>query len=106
MEVSLFMLMFVFAVVTFWMSTRIHDVDVSNTYQFMYTFLSMVAWVGVIYNSFNIEYVYVTDTIAIKSYVDYTYIGISLAFLIVTLLNIIILGIYGSWNMLFKQYNR
>jgi hypothetical protein len=102
MEINLYILLFIFGIVIFWISTRQNEKDITNTYQFQATFLSLIVWAAMIYSSFNIEYVYVTGTVYKASYIDYTYMGVSLCFFILTLLNMIILGIYGSWNMLYK----
>jgi len=100
MESNLFILLFIFGVVIYWISTRQSDIDITNTYQFQATFLSLIIWSALVYSSFNIEYVYELSKL---SYVDHAYIGISLCFLILSFLNLIILGFYGSWNMLYKN---
>ncbi len=103
MELTLYILLFIFSFVIFWLSTRQSDMDLSNTYQVQYTFLSLITWSATALSSFNIEYIYLTDTIYKKSYIEYAFVGISLSFIVMTMLNVIVIGIYGSWNMLFKM---
>lgn len=104
MEIHLFLALFAFGVLLFYLSTRISDFDLSNVYQTELTFMSMIVWVALAYSSFNIEILYTDGTnLFTSTRVDNAYIGLSWAFLILSLLNIIILSVYGSWNMLFKM---
>jgi len=104
MEQTLFLVLFTLGFIVFYLSTRINDVDISNTYQVQLTFLSLIVWTAVLYSSFNIE-IY-NETFAVKQIVDYGYIGISLAMFIISLLNMLVLGLVGSWNMIFRTSNQ
>lgn len=101
MEYHLYALLFVTGLIVYYLSTRIETYDLSKTYQVELTFLSLVMWAGLIYGSFNIEY-FSADTTTTKSVLDYAYVGISLAFFFLSLLNVIVLMFYGSYEMIFK----
>lgn len=103
MEYHLFLALVVIGFVVFYLSTRPHSVDISNTYQVQLSFIGLLVWVAVIYGSFNIEYIlYNGAGISKTSIIDYAYIGLSLAMAIFSLLNIIILFSVGSFNRFFK----
>jgi hypothetical protein len=103
MELHLFLTVFIFGIAVYYLSTRQNSTDPTNTFQFQLTFLSLVTWAAMVYNSFNIQ-IYSTDsTLAMISFIDYTLVGLSLGFLILSLLNLIILGFVGSWTALFNR---
>lgn len=96
MQLILYLLLFVLGIIFFILSTDQSDLDVSNTYQVQYSFLSMIIWVANVFNSFNVVMPSTSQTY------DYTFIAISLAMFVLSLLNTIILMFYGTYNMLFK----
>jgi len=98
---NLFILLFIFGVTLYYLSTRQSDIDISNTYQVQITFISLATWVIIAYSSFNIQ-IYSSDLSTSIQIIDYGYVGLSIGFFFLSFLNLIILGIYGSWNMLFK----
>lgn len=101
MEITLFILLFVTGVVVFFSGTRYNQFDISNTYQVILSFLSVVIWIGLAWSSWNIE-IYSADTATVNSHADYAYFGISLVFFILSVMNTLVLFFYGSFNALFK----
>lgn len=103
MELHLFLTIFLLGIAAFYLSTRQNEKDLSNAFQMQMVFLSFITWAAMAFNSFNIQ-IYSTDsTLSMKSFVDYTFIGLSLAFFILSLLNLIIMGFYGSYTALFNR---
>ena len=100
MEITLYLFLFVVGFILFLISTVNDEYDISNTYQVQLTFLSMIVWVAVLYSSFNIQIF--NGSFAIHQIVDYGYIGIAFAMFIISFLNMIVLGLVGSWNALFN----
>lgn len=100
MHLYLYIFLLVLGVLFFYLSSRISEVDISNTYQVMFSLLSLIIWVGLLINSFNIELY--SDTLTSKSTYDYTFIAISIAFSFLSFLNTLVLFFYGSFNFIFK----
>ena len=103
MELHIFLTIFIFGIAVYYLSTRQNETDPTNTFQFQLTFLSLVIWAAMALNSFNIQIYSQDSTLAMKSFIDYTLVGLSLGFLILSILNLIILGFVGSWVMLFNR---
>ncbi|PWB55607.1 MAG: hypothetical protein C3F06_02425 [Candidatus Methanoperedenaceae archaeon] len=106
MELHIFLTIFIFGIAVYFLSTRKDNTDPTNTYQFQLTFLSLITWAAMAYNSFNIQIYSHDNTLAMKSFIDYTLVGLSIGFLILSLLNLIILGFVGSWTALFNRRKR
>lgn len=100
MHLYLYIFLLVLGVLFFYLSSRINEADISNTYQVMFSLLSMIIWVGLLINSFNIELY--SDTLTSKSTYDYTFIALSIAFSFLSFLNTLVLFFYGSFNFIFK----
>lgn len=100
MHLYLYIFLFALGVLFFFLSSRTNQVDLSNTYQVMFSLLSLLTWIGLLLNSFNIELY--SDTLTSKPIYDYTFIAISLLFSFMSLINTIVLLLYGSFNQLFK----
>ncbi len=98
MELILYLLLFVLGIIFFILSTEQSESthDITNTHQFQFSFLSLIVWAALALNSFNI-----TIPSSSQTY-DYTFIGLSLAFFGLSLLNTIVLMFYGTYNTLFK----
>lgn len=106
MILPIFLTVFIFGIVVYYLSTRQNSTDPTNTFQFQLTFLSLITWAAMAYNSFNIQ-IYSTDSsMAMKSFIDYTLVGLSLGFLILSILNLMVLGYVGSWTALFNRRSR
>lgn len=103
MELTLFALLFIIGFVVYLLSTRIDEKDLTHAFQVQLSFLSIVIFAVLIYSSFNIE-IYSTDsTLTLKSFVDYGYIAVSVGMFLMSLINLIILLMWGSYNMLFQR---
>lgn len=103
MEIILFALLFVVGYITYLLSLKIHEKDITNAYQVQLSFLSIVLFTILAYSSFNIE-IYSTDsTLTSKSFIDYGYLAASVGMFLMSLINLIILLIWGSYNVLFSR---
>jgi hypothetical protein len=107
MEFTLYILLFIVGLVTFYLSTRANEHDISNTYQVELSLLSLVIFAVLTLSSFNIQIIYfgIINNVATttkEQVVDMAYFGINLALMIMNLLNIIIIFTYGSFNRLFN----
>ena len=106
MEETLFILLFIVGLITFFLSTRHSDYDISNTYQVELSLLSLVIFAALMLASFNIEIIHFfvvggVNTVERYQVVDEAYFGICLAMMIFNILNIFVVFTYGSFNSLF-----
>lgn len=95
MEFIYYILLFCVGIIFYLLSTEPSEHDLTNTYQVQYAFMSMVTWVALAFNSFN-----VTIPGSSSTY-NYTFIILSGAFFVLSLINVFVLIFYGTYNMLF-----
>lgn len=105
MELTLFALLFVIGFITYLLSLKIDEKDLTNTYQVQLSFLSIVIFTILMFASFNIEVIHIADngTITTDSIVDYGYIAASTGLFLMNLLNLVVLMFWGSYTVLFNR---